>query len=62
VKRKRLKRGRDWHAWAWLAKGDEWRRGGTDGFMHFAEPQKVRPHPTERGQWVRVKFVPVVRP
>lgn len=62
MKRKRLKQGRDYHGWAWEGYGPEWRKGGTDGLFHFAEPKRpTKAHPTERGRWVRVKFVKVAR-
>ena len=58
AKRRRLKRGVDWHAWAWKA-GKTWPRPGE--LFNWAEPDKPRAKkPTETGKWVRVRFVEVV--
>lgn len=63
--KKRLKRGKDWHAWAWKIgpplKGDEGIYGFTPGELcHCAEPEKPKRNPpTESGKWVKVKFVEV---
>ena len=56
--RKRLKRGRDWHAWAWkYGKGDlqeEWVFGWR---TEFTKP--LRNRMSLHGQWVRVLFTKV---
>lgn len=57
---RRLKQGRDYHAWAWKHTGND----RLKGFFHFSEPFKPNkqwenPKPSEKGKWVRVKFVEV---
>lgn len=53
--KKRLIRGRDWHGWAWMTFSDDFEHGEL---FHFAEPLKpLDKRPTEKGRWVRVKFV-----
>lgn len=55
---KRLKRGRDWHGWVWRAVGKEWRQRGEDGLFFWAEAERPKSRqPTDRGRWVRVRFV-----
>ena len=50
--KKKLVRGRDWHAWAWKAK--DW------GLFFYAEPNRdSNCRPTDAGKWVKVKFVEV---
>jgi hypothetical protein len=65
AKKKRLVRGKDWHAWAWrVGKGSVVREGYI---LHWAEPSKPAGNsypsetgkPTVTGKWVRVKFVEV---
>lgn len=61
-RRKPLKRGRDWHAWAWKHTGND----KLKGFFHYAEPYKPNmkwedPKPSEKGKWVRVKFIEAKR-
>lgn len=56
MKRKRLVRGRDWHAWAWKHLGEDSRYLPYGGFIFGAEYQR-NGKPTEKGKWVRVKFV-----
>lgn len=58
--KKRLVRGKDWHAWAWKA-GKTWSKPGE--LFWWAEPNYTRPRkrPTESGKWVRVKFVEVTK-
>lgn len=56
-KRKRLKRGRDWHGWAFYEGG----KTGL-GMCHWAEADKPPRHegkPSPDGRWVRVRFVRV---
>ena len=54
--RKRLKRGRDWHAWAWRpgAACDPW-----EFFWPTESGTKPKTKPSQGGKWVRVKFVEV---
>lgn len=55
MKRRRLMRGRDWHAWAFY-------EGGADGLgmCHWAEVEKpTDKKPSPNGKWVKVKFVRV---
>jgi len=61
VKRKRLVQGRDFHGWVWEAIGREWSISGTeDCLFHWAEPScPTNNRPTEKGRWVRVRFVKV---
>lgn len=62
VKRKRLVQGKDFHGWAWKPAGDDWAPGDPDRLFHWAEhyrPRKRNGTPTEKGKWVRVKFVEV---
>lgn len=62
LRRKRLMRGRDWHAWAWQALRD-WPRPGE--LFNWAEPERpINRYPTGKGtgHWVRVKFVIVRLP
>ena len=57
-KRKRLKRGRDWHAWAWkYGKKDLQELWVFGWWTEFNRPprKKLSPH----GRWVRVKFTEV---
>jgi len=61
AKRKRLKQGRDWHGWAWRAKGAEFRRDGEDGLFFFAYGTRPENQPSPDGRWVRVRFVAVSR-
>ena len=49
--KKRLKRRRDWHAWAWRA--DD---GRLSLWGYYIKP-KWKPY--GKGKWVRVKFVEV---
>lgn len=53
-RKKRLKRGRDWHGWAFY----EAARDGL-GMCHWAEAEKPTEKPSPRGRWVRVRFVRV---
>ena len=53
---KRLRRGKDWHGWAWKA-GKEWDTPGE--LFYGAEPDKPSDKPEPSGKWVRVKFVEV---
>ena len=49
--KRRLVRGKDWHAWAW-----QW----NDGVLEqFAELRKPNAKYVGGGRWVRVKFVRV---
>jgi hypothetical protein len=52
LKRKRLKRGRDWHGWAFY-------EGGRDGLgmCHWAEVEPPKNKPSPNGRWVKVRFV-----
>ena len=50
-----MKRGTDWHAWAWKPMG-EW---PNRKLFWFAEGTKPDRRATESGRWVRVKFVEV---
>lgn len=62
-KKRRLIQGRDWHGWVWkhLAKTDSILKYGE--LMHWAEPMEPKnSHPTEKGKWIRVKFVEVEVP
>lgn len=49
---KRLRRGKDFHAWAYYCDEDDMK-----GFCHFAEPYRPKHKPTPKGRWVQVKFV-----
>ena len=63
-KQKRLKRGRDWHAWAWrLGKEDDWPKKDHGMLFCFADAERPKKKPTTKGRWVRVKFteVPAVK-
>lgn len=63
TKKRRLVQGRDYHGWAWKAESDD----RLNGLFFWAEPHKPRPDvhaevyspvkPSEKGKWVRVKFV-----
>ena len=49
--KKRLVKGRDWHAWAWHY---------ADGrFSRYTEPERSNYQWAADGKWVRVKFVEV---
>ncbi len=52
--KRRMKQGRDWHGWAFKAADAD-----TKGFMFWAEHSKPNNRPTEKGKWVRVKFVEI---
>lgn len=57
--KKKLNQGKDWHGWAWKPGGNDFNRGEL---FHWAEPYRPRKRngtPTEKGKWVRVKFVEV---
>ncbi len=56
MSRQRLKRGRDWHGWAFYEAG-----ANGIGMCHWAEPKKPgKDHkPSPNGRWVRVRFVRV---
>lgn len=61
--KKRLKRGKDWHGWAWKASSADNLNG-----LHFyalADRPDTRRNdylpPTEKGKWVRVRFVEAKR-
>ena len=54
MSKKRLKRGRDWHGWAFYEAGPT----GL-GMCHWAEVDKPKEKPSPKGRWVRVRFVRV---
>jgi hypothetical protein len=59
-KSKRLVQGRDFHGWAW--KADDWHVDGRSCIFNWAEPYRPKLRqgsPTEKGRYVRVKFVEV---
>lgn len=54
--KKRLRRGKDWHGWAWKA-GKKWPVPGE--LFYMAKPDKPFNKLESSGKWVRVKFVEV---
>lgn len=54
MKLKRLKRGRDWHGWAF----HDAELNGS-GLCLWAEVERPATKPTPRGKWVRVRFVKI---
>lgn len=58
-KRKRLVRGKDWHAWAWKA-GKSGVCPKPNQFVYSAEYKKPSYKQMGTGKWVRVKFVEVM--
>lgn len=60
--KKKLVRGKDWHGYAWKHLGDGSSVIPHGCLMRWAEPTRPpEKHPTEKGKWVRVKFVEVKR-
>lgn len=57
-KRKRLVRGKDWHAWAWKFGKDSICETDSLSFFVVDDPKEADP-PSHSGKWVRVKFVEV---
>jgi len=62
-KRKRLVRGKDWHAWAWKQNKSGMLGEYPGRFLGFAKGDKPLgdfcPTGAGTGRWVRVKFVEV---
>jgi len=59
--KKRRVRGKDWHAWTWKDTSGTYNIGrNPSDFVWWADyaPDKSN-HPTDKGKWVRVKFVEV---
>ena len=54
-RQRRLRRGRDWHAWAYYEPG----KHGL-GMCHWAEVDRPKhDSPSDEGKWVKVRFVRV---
>lgn len=53
-RKKRLRRGKDWHGWAFYEPGAD-----GIGMCHWAEVTPPKEKPSPDGTWVRVRFVRV---
>ena len=59
-KRKRLVRGRDWHAWAWkYHKSERVGEWGDDVYDLLVWREKPGHKMSRKGRWVHVKFTEV---